>query len=742
MLVISGSLIIVQHYFFRESRDEELHYRAESMTKLLASGMKNAMVHNKFEDLNASVSNIGLQNEIELLWIYDNVGTVISKYNMPNFENNNREFDYTTSSEIFYSFRDDSCLYREIVFPVKENSLLWGHIRIIFNETPFDERTSQYNIFIIMLILLGIVLIFFSSWFITRYIESPVDKLTEAAKKISSGEFSTKVEITRKDEFGVLAKAFNDMSDKITSTLKELYDKNEELKSAHDNIRQMSLITEQIGDGIIVSNLENEIIYANPAWLKMYGYSSHDIMGKHISIIFSGDQLRNKILAIFAIVYQKSVYTAEHTHIRKDGTEFPIITTYSVLMDSKDNKIGIIQVSSDISERKESEKLLIIEKQKAEESNRLKTSFLANMSHELRTPLIGILGFSEVLSDYNNEYIRSTSKLIHKSGTRLLDTLNLILDLSRIEANKLSVNFEETNLVDIISEETEIYKFEANEHGLILKTDFSSKELWTLVDRRLFKQVIRNLIDNAIKYTPEGEIIIKGFLDSENKIVTIEVTDTGIGIAEESFQVIFEEFRQVSEGYSRHFEGSGLGLTLCKRFTEKMNGIISVKSVLAKGSTFSVSFPSIIPYTKTISLDISNSLPSNITSSLNTSKKLLLVENDSVNASLIFRFLEGLYSLDLAINGKDALNKISANKYDAFLLDINLGTGLNGLDIAMEIKKNSIYENTPIIAVTALAMEGDREKILSEGCTHYIAKPFARNAFIEFINSVFLQQTQ
>jgi len=209
----------------------------------------------------------------------------------------------------------------------------------------------------------------------------------------------------------------------------------------------------------------------------------------------------------------------------------------------------------------------------------------------------------------------------------------------------------------------------------------------------------------------------------------IKVIDTGIGIAKEDQETIFDEFRQVSEGYNRHFEGAGLGLTIAKKFAEKMGGNISLQSEVGKGSTFTVVFPA--EEETIIAEPIKNiAIENNLPHSMGKAKKVLVVDDDSATRKIVELFLRGEIELDSASNSNEASDMINNNFYSLILLDISLGKGISGVDLLQEIKSIPIYKNVPIIAVTAHAMVGDKEKFLSSGFDDYLSKPFAKKDLV------------
>ena len=264
-----------------------------------------------------------------------------------------------------------------------------------------------------------------------------------------------------------------------------------------------------------------------------------------------------------------------------------------------DSEISILQTTAanlgGVIERELAKKDIIEAKETAEEMSKLKSNFLANMSHELRTPLIAILGYTEILkSEIENHEWNDMISTIMLSGKRLLETLNLILDLSKVEADKVQINYSKINIAEEVNDIVLMLAPVAQKKDLYLKAVIEKEVVLSKLDKRLLHSIITNLINNAIKYTLKGGITVELSIVKSNgrSYAMIRVIDTGIGIAKEDQETIFDEFRQGSEGYNRHFEGAGLGLTIAKKFAEKMRGSISLESEVDKGSVFTVVFPS------------------------------------------------------------------------------------------------------------------------------------------------------
>ncbi|MCX6163401.1 MAG: response regulator, partial [Ignavibacteriae bacterium] len=424
----------------------------------------------------------------------------------------------------------------------------------------------------------------------------------------------------------------------------------------------------------------------------------------------------------------------EHRIIYGDSGEFGYISVHIFINKDENAKtIRTYGVNQDITDRKRAEEELINAKNKAEEMNRLKSSFLANMSHELRTPLVGILGFSEILAgELENKEFKHFASSIHSSGKRLLNTLNLILDLSRIEANKQDVILINTDIGSVTRDIVSEFSIFAENKNLYLNFSINDNNVFSVVDERIFHSIVSNLIENAIKYTNLGGVIVtvdKEFEDNKNW-VTIKIKDTGIGIPESHLHTIFEEFRQVSEGWSRSYEGTGLGLTIAKKFTDLLSGKIKIESEINSGSIFTVMFP------------LSNEVPSmeqekeikpEIEKKSDKSFNILLIDDDKNVSDLISNLFKGR-NYSFADTEEKAYGLLKKQKYSLILLDINLGLNVSGIDVLKKIREIRGYENVPILALTAYAMLGDKEKFLNAGCDDYISKPFNRNELFNLIN--------
>ncbi|OGU77824.1 MAG: hypothetical protein A2V93_00430 [Ignavibacteria bacterium RBG_16_34_14] len=530
----------------------------------------------------------------------------------------------------------------------------------------------------------------------------------------------------------------------IIGTLLDVTEKNK----ADKEISKLSRAVEQSPASIIITNTDGNIEYVNPKFCELTGYSAEEVIGKNPRIFKYGDTPRIYYQKLWDTIKSGKEWRGEFLNRKKNGELFWEFASISPVKDNDGKIINFLAVKEDITERKHAEEELKIAKEKAEEMNLLKTVFLANMSHELRTPMVAMLGYSEILkNEIENQNLQEMASEIYESSLRLMNTLNLVLDLSRIEANKEVINLTEIDVVSVAAEELEFFRYLAVRKKLQLKTYLPDEPIITLLDERMFRQIIGSLINNAVKFTNEGSVslsISKEYEGSDKQNVIIKISDTGIGIPKNSQSTIFDAFRQISEGFNRTFEGTGLGLTVAKKFIEMMQGTINVESEFGQGSTFKIKFPVIRRFeNQPINMDQSqmkiefheNKIEDGI-------PQLLLVEDDQSNAGVIKFFLETSFKVDMVLTGEEGIKKAGTKKYAAILMDIDLGTSMSGLEATRIIRRIPGYENTPIIAVTALAMRGDREKFLAEGCTHYISKPFKKEDLVNLIKEAVEQSKE
>ncbi len=363
-----------------------------------------------------------------------------------------------------------------------------------------------------------------------------------------------------------------------------------ERKKAEETIWEHSLMLDAVAQSVAAVDLQGKIIYWNVAAEELYGWQKNEILGKSLLKVVPTEIRKIQLARVMKKLYQGENWTGELNVTGRDRNKFPIKITCTPIYDTNKELIAFIGISENLTEQKRREKELLLSKEKAEELSKLKSSFLANMSHEIRTPLIGILGYAEMIMEENyDSELKEKISVIYKSGKKLNETLDTILDISRIEADKVDIKYEKFNLGDLVKESVTLYKVFAEEKSLALKYFGGTNGLQVELDRNILSKILNNLLSNAIKYTHTGEVIVS--TSCNNRRLKIIIEDTGIGIPADKLNIIFEPFRQVSEGYNRKFEGTGLGLTITKMLVEMMSGSIELISEQGKGTQFTVEFP-------------------------------------------------------------------------------------------------------------------------------------------------------
>jgi len=367
-----------------------------------------------------------------------------------------------------------------------------------------------------------------------------------------------------------------------------------ELQSAKKQANTFFNVVENSPLSIIVTDVSGRIEYANASFYASSGFTTDEVIGQRPNILKSGKQSADFYKDFWLKLTNGESWVGEFANKKKNGDIYWEMAFVFNIKDESGIITNYIAIKQDITQQKALNLELVVAKEKAEESDRLKTAFLAILSHEFRTPLVGILGLSQILEeDIEDAGFSHMSGEIYKAGERLLRTLNSLVDYSLIESNKLKLSLVPCDLINEVAAiitEQQIDK-RCDEKGITLELDFTEVTIPVLIEPEYLKKALIHLLDNAIKYTKQGSITLQLSYDREEHKACISVIDTGIGIPKEKFDVIFIDFRQVSEGLTREYEGNGLGLAIAKRLIEALSGNISVSSIVNKGSTFTISLP-------------------------------------------------------------------------------------------------------------------------------------------------------
>jgi PAS domain S-box-containing protein len=560
------------------------------------------------------------------------------------------------------------------------------------------------------------------------YLRQPVATLRKATK--FAGELTRRLGERMPDYAG--PEEIESLVDSLNETSLWLYTKEMSISAAK---QRLEAVFSNISDALLTVNDYDMIESANSAACELFGWQEHELVGISASTLmpewtrWSGARKPDKQLF-------------ETRAITRDGRDFPADATISRFsLHSLPYRILVVR---DITQRKQAEEAMRQARDAAETANRMKSEFLANMSHEIRTPMNGVIGMTELaldteLSDEQREYL----DMARSSAQHLLSIINDILDFSKIEAGKLTISNEPFPLASLVSQTVRSLEHRAKEKSIALTLNVSPDiPAEVQADPGRLRQVLINLIGNAIKFTRAGSVDIQ--VDTagctEPHCLHLCVSDTGIGIPQEKLGSIFDAFTQADGSITRNFGGTGLGLTISHKLIELMGGRMWVESKQGQGSRFHLQ----LPYQPVAT----QAMPENAASEhaedaagdrARAQLSVLLVEDNAVNRKLAIALLGKLgHQVALAEDGKEAIDAFAPGRFDLILMDMMM-PGIDGLTAIARIREMEARQTdapaTPIIALTAHAMQGDRERFLAQGADGYVAKPIRFEELKSAINT-------
>lgn len=518
----------------------------------------------------------------------------------------------------------------------------------------------------------------------------------------------------------------------------KIHEKELQLKSAQQDLieqrNQLSTMLNSIGDGVIAINNNRQITSINPIAIEYLGlddepkkYIGQDINNYLHITCTKKDCTLNKLIDA---ALESGTLSAFHENavlvpLNSDKNTIYIAGNISRMVDDNNRLYGAVIIIRDITAEHQQKEELIRARNKAQESDKLKTAFLANMSHEIRTPLNGIVGFSNLLTEgeYSKEERQQFIDIINSNCHILLGLITDILDLSRIESGSLSFRMEECSLNGLIENIICTLQVNTGSDVKLIKV-VPDEEIKIITDNLRLTQVLTNLINNAIKFTRKGDITIGFEITNHNENVHFFVKDTGCGMSESDLKNIFSRFYKKDE----FSQGAGLGLAICEAIVEKFGGTINVTSEVGKGTTFDI----ILPYFRSgnyMSPDVAEANAINAKLKLKRKKVILVGEDDDSNFKLIDAVLNKKYQILRAWNGDETVEIFKRHPVDLILLDVKMPSK-TGLEALKEIRR--ISSDIPIIMQTAYAFDADKKEAHRAGCNDFITKPI----HVELLKSV------
>jgi PAS domain S-box-containing protein len=496
-----------------------------------------------------------------------------------------------------------------------------------------------------------------------------------------------------------------------------------------------SLIESNI-DALMTTDPSGIITDVNKQMEALTGCTRDELIGAPFKSYFTDPERAEA--GIKLVLSEKKVTDYELTACARDGKQTVVSYNATTFYDRGRTLQGVFAAARDVTEGKRVEAELQQAKAAAESASQTKSDFLASMSHEIRTPMNAIIGIADLLaktslSPEQDKYVQ----IFRRAGDNLLNLINDILDLSKVEASQLELERTGFSLNDLLEKVREMVAVRAHEKGLTLVCEIAPGVPTDLIgDPTRLRQVLLNLLGNAIKFTETGEVALRVTSDAHSSVpgaLRFTISDTGIGIPGEKLGAVFERFTQADSSTTRRYGGSGLGLTISKRLVELMGGCIRVESDVDKGSVFFFTVP----------LEIWRGPTRRPTVSVGTGPEpplaalhILLVEDSPDNRTITAAYLQDTpYQVEVAENGAIAYEKFTAGHYDVVLMDRQMPVmdGLTATRAIRDWERTNRRPATPIIALTASALKGDQEKCVAAGCTAYLTKPIKQEVLLQAI---------
>ncbi len=532
-----------------------------------------------------------------------------------------------------------------------------------------------------------------------RHLLAPLAGLIEFTRGVGKGDLTRKAPVTRLDEIGHLAVAFNHMVDELGATTVS--------KNYVDNILQ------SLAESLVVVDHHGQIRTVNLAALSLLGYREEELVGQPASLIVGPKQ---------ALGSAVDCSGAERVYRLKDGGEIPVLFS-SATLPGHDGAAGQVWLAQDISARKQAEEELRLAKQQAEQANRAKSEFLSRTSHELRTPLNAILGFAQLLemtqlSDVDRDNVR----YILKGGRHLLRLINEVLDIAGIESGRRTLSPEPVRVGDAVEGAVDLVRpLAANRNIEIHRRIGSDDRRYVMADRQRLQQVLLNLLSNAVKYNRDAGSVVLECEDRPDGWLRICVRDTGLGISSEGIAKLFVPFERLGAEQAG-IEGTGLGLTFAKSFTEAMGGSIGVSSAPGQGSTFWIELPgTTAPVERLGQMEEALLAPGLADEAAYT---LLYIEDNASNLELIRRVLGRRPAIRLlaTTGGEEGLRLARQHHPDLILLDLHL-PDVRGDEVLRRLQAHAETAGIPVVMLSADATPNQIQRLLAAGAEAYLTKP-------------------
>ncbi len=694
----------------RKEIESNLHYKSEILTTVTQIAEKILFHKDVFQIMDEILESLGIVTKADRVYYFeanDEKRLVSQKYEWaaPHID---PQIDNDDLQDVPYE------TFLDIVIPLKSKKIYHKKVKDIF-ESDYKELMKSQNILSVL--------------FIPVLVK---DKLVGCI-----GFDDCTIERTwTEDEINILQSLVNNISSSIERNLNE--------QIIHNSEERFRLLADNIPGTIYLSRYDEKFtkIYLNNEIEKLTGYSKEMFLNKEIyflDLVHPEDKERVVKDQKYALENGQKIHFI-YRIIHKSDKIVWVEEFGDVILN--ENKIEFIEgIFIDITERKIQE-AAVKEKEMAVAANKAKSEFLANMSHEIRTPLNGIIGFTDLLMQSNLEKSQlKYMKTVHQSAKSLMSVINDILDFSKIESGNLELVIEETKIVDIAKEVIDTIRYDAIQKKLDVDVHINHDVPVTIwIDPIRLKQILINLLGNAVKFTSKGKIKLK--VEVVNQIAThqtrlrFSVIDTGIGIKPENQNKIFEAFSQEDNSTTRQYGGTGLGLSISNKLLGLMNSKLELESEPNSGSTFYFEIDVQSSSKDRVPLNSSIVIDEEFVYENLSKVHVLIVEDNNINSLLAKTLLSKILpkaQITTVNNGQEAIEKCETDNFDILFMDIQMPV-MNGYEATQEIRKLTNYKTTPIIALTAGTVIGEKEKCLEMGMNDYVSKPIIKGSLEEIIS--------
>ena len=717
--------------YLRTSNETELIKRASSTLTLLSRATRDAVLSTDIATLQDIVNDAIATPELGYVRIRNPDGVILAE------AGDHLPADGSFTADRNYATVDDGSF--DSAIDIKESNTRYGRIEIGLSTAHINTIVSDARRKAGTIALVEMLLVALFSLALGTYLTRQLSSLNDASRRITEGELGYQLPVHGNDELAHTARTFNRMSQRL-----------------QEDLEQQNAIIKSALDCIINMDHEGRITEFNPMAEQTFGYRRDEVIGRSLveTIVPPAQrEAHKKGLEHYLATGESPILgnRIEVTALRSDGTEFPVEMALSVAFVKE--KPLFTSYMRDITDRREYEAALKQAKTLAEEAAEAKSSFLANMSHEIRTPMNAVLGLLGMLAEEDNLTTQQQDwvKTAQQSSNILLKLINDTLDFSKIDAGKLSLDTESFNLRSLIDTTIDMLAPKAESKGISLSSSLE-KTLPTNIegDSGRLRQILVNLIGNAIKFTDQGEISLEvaSTGDGESHLLRFAVHDTGIGIQVRDHEKLFTAFTQLTRDDTIPPDGTGLGLAISRHLVKLMGGDIGVESEPDEGSCFWFEIPLAkgSPATENlVETGPATDRAAPVTGQLHdqtpasprpgSGARILIAEDSPANQMVALAMLKRAgYHIDTVMNGKEAVESLRNLPYDLVLMDISMPE-MNGMEATTVIRGLAGDKGRiPIVAMTAHAIKGDREKFLAAGMNDYISKPVDKQLLLEVLD--------